>query len=70
MPMPPTPAGTRQTISEEALPHEGAASPDVVRVGGEPHMWGGPRIRWAKRKNPESAFSVLDDKEARDWGTL
>jgi hypothetical protein len=34
-------------------------------------MWGGPRIRWAKRKNPESAFSILDDKEeARDWGTI
>jgi hypothetical protein len=40
-------------------------------VGSEPHAWGGPQIRWDKRRHPKSAFFILDDKEeARDWGTI
>lgn len=79
VPMSPTPAATRRTVLEEALLQEGSASPGVgvrpsqslVQVGDEPHAWGGPRIRWAERQNPELTFFVLDDREeAKDWGTI
>jgi hypothetical protein len=57
------------------LPRERPASPGdgegpsrvLVRVGSEPHTWGGPQIWWVKRQNPKSTFFVLDNKEARDW---
>jgi hypothetical protein len=55
-----------------ALPDDGEGPSRVlVLEGGEPHTWGGPRIRWAERQNLESVFFVLDNKEeVRDWGTI
>jgi hypothetical protein len=76
--MSPTSAATGQTVLEEALPRERPTSPGdgegpswvLVRVGSEPHTWGGPQIWWVERQNPKSMFFILDDKEARDWGTI
>jgi hypothetical protein len=69
--VPPTPTAIRQTVPKEVLLQEGSVLPSdsigpchvLVWVGGEPHAWGGPRIRWGKRQNPKSVFFVLDDKE-------
>jgi hypothetical protein len=63
----PTPGAIEQTVSKEASPQEGSASPDdgvgpsqvLVHVGSVLCMWEGP---WIK-----STFSILDDiEEARN----
>jgi hypothetical protein len=79
VPVLPTLTATGQTVLREASSRERSTSPDdgegpswaLVCVGSESHTWGGPLICWAERRNPKSAFFILDDKEeARDSGTI
>lgn len=47
------------------------SSRSLVREGGDPHVWGGPRIQWADRRDPKAtAFALADEVEAGEWRSL
>lgn len=67
MPLAPSTAGG--AVPEEVRAQEGSAplgvgtepSRPLVRVGGDPHAWGRPWIRWANWQDPGAMLFVLDD---------
>lgn len=60
-----TPAGTANASGNEG------SSRSLVPVGGDRHAWGGPRIRWADRRDPKATIFALDDEaEVKEWRNL
>jgi len=72
--MSPSPSTTGGAALEELLPQEGSAplgisvepSRSLVRVGGDPHTWGGSQIRWAHRLDLGETLFALDDA-VEEW---
>ena len=46
-------------------------SRSLVRVGGDPHTWGGSQTQWADRWDPGVMLFALDDTtKEREWGSI
>jgi hypothetical protein len=73
---PSVPPTTRGAAPEEVGPTEGSAplgtdagsSRALVRVGSDLHVWEGPVLWWADRRNPGVMLFTLNDVvEGKDW---
>lgn len=69
----------RGAIPEKTLPQEGSVSFRVgeelsqalIRMGHNPHAWGGSQIWWANRRNPEATLFALNDAtEETECGSI
>ena len=69
-----TPSGfVDQASLVEMADASGGMGPSLplVQRGSEPHVWGGPWIRWADKQDPDTTVFVLDDREeAKDCGSV
>ena len=77
--MSPAPSTTGRATLEELLSQEGLAplrigaepSQSPVRVGGDPHSWGGSQIRWVDQWDPRETLFALDDvAKEREWESV
>ena len=47
------------------------SSRSLVRLGDDPLVWGGGRLRWARRLDPSDSVFTLDDPvEEKDWRSV